>query len=83
MVQLNWAASEHTTTKTYDIYRSTVGATAGFTTIRSGYTNINPLFVDTGLTNGTKYYYHVNTLNSSGAPCESNVVSATPMMIRR
>jgi large repetitive protein len=79
-VQLNWSASEHTPTTRYDVYRSTQGANAGFTKIRSGYTNLYPVFADSGLTNGVTYYYRIEkSLAPAGSGyCSSRVVSAKP-----
>lgn len=79
MVQLNWAAAEHTVTTTYNIYRSTAGPNTGFTKIRSGYINKYALFVDTGLTNGTTYYYRVEKVLAAGGTCGSQAVSGKPM----
>ena len=83
MVQLNWSASEHTATTRYDIYRSTQGPNSGFTRIRTGYTNIYPVFVDSGLTNGTTYYYRIErSLAPTGSGyCSSKVVSARPVSL--
>jgi len=84
MVQLNWSATEHTPTTQYDIYRSTAGPDSGFVKIRSGYTNLYPLFVDTGLTNGITYYYRVEKSLAPGAQgyCSSPVVSGKPLLGR-
>lgn len=81
MVQLNWAAAEHTATTAYNIYRSTEGPNTGFTKIRSGYTNAYPLFVDTGLTNGKTYYYRVEKVLATGGTCGSKAVSGKPMAL--
>ncbi len=83
MVQLNWSATEHTPTTLYDIYRSTAGPSSGFTKIRSGYTNLYPVFVDTGLTNGTTYWYRIEKSLAPAAPgyCSSIVVSGKPMAL--
>ena len=79
MVQLNWSASEHTPTTQYDIYRSTQGPSTGFTRIRTGYTNTYPVFVNSGLTNGTTYYYRVEkSLAPAAGYCSSKVVSGKP-----
>jgi hypothetical protein len=76
MIQLNWAVME--TGATYNIWRSTDGPNTGFTKIRSNYTNPNPLFVDSGLTNGKKYYYRVEKVSVTGAICGSQAVIGTP-----
>lgn len=84
MVQLNWAAAEHSPSTQYDIYRSTTGPNSGFTKIRSGYTNTYPLFVNTGLTNGTTYWYRVEKSLAPTAAgfCGSRAVSGRPMALR-
>jgi hypothetical protein len=39
---------------------------------------ISTSYTDTGLANGTKYYYKVSATNSSGESANSSEVSATP-----
>ncbi|KAF0096039.1 MAG: fibronectin type III domain-containing protein [Puniceicoccaceae bacterium 5H] len=72
-VTLSWNASTGSTS--YTVLRST---TSG-----SGYAVIgNPggtTFTDTGLSNGTTYYYVVRAANSAGTSGDSNQVSATPV----
>jgi hypothetical protein len=75
-VQLNWAAMEPGAT--YNIWRSTVGPNTGFTKIKSNYTNPYPLYYETGLTNGTKYYYRVEKVSPTGGICGSKAVNGTP-----
>ncbi|CAI6086724.1 fibronectin type III domain-containing protein [Cohnella sp. JJ-181] len=72
-VTLNWTAVSGATS--YVLKRST---TAGgpYTTIASAVTGTT--YIDTGLTNGTKYYYVVTAINSSGSSGNSNEASATP-----
>jgi hypothetical protein len=71
-VTLNWSVSG--TATNYRIKRST---TAG-----SGYTAIaihsGLGFIDTGVTNGTTYYYVVSAINATGESANSAEVSATP-----
>jgi len=71
-VVLSWTASAGATS--YNIYRST--ASGSETEINTGITATN--FTDTGLTNGTKYYYQVTSANSAGESDVSNEASATP-----
>jgi fibronectin type 3 domain-containing protein len=37
-------------------------------------------FTDTGLTNGTKYFYEVSAVNSSGESANSSEINATPLL---
>jgi large repetitive protein len=83
MVQLGWAAAEHTASTLYTVLRSTAGPNTGFTTIRTGYSNALPLYVDSGLTNGTTYYYRVEKALATGATCRSTSVSGTPSALTR
>ncbi|MCU6795148.1 fibronectin type III domain-containing protein [Paenibacillus sp. WQ 127069] len=72
-VTLTWPAVNGATG--YNIKRST---TAGgpYTTIASNV--YGSPYTDTTVTNGTKYYYVVTALNSSGESGNSNEASATP-----
>jgi fibronectin type 3 domain-containing protein len=71
-VALSWTASSGATS--YNVKRSTV--TGGpYTTISSPMvTN----YTDTGLTNGTSYFYVVTALNAGGESIPSTEVKATP-----
>ena len=72
-VVLNWTASSGATA--YDVKRSI--------TTGGPYTQIStptvPNFTDTGLTNGTKYFYVVSASNSVGQSANSAEVNATPV----
>ena len=70
-VTLAWTASAGATS--YHVKRST---TSGAETQISAPTTTS--FTDTGLTNGTKYFYVVSAVNSSGESANSGEVSATP-----
>jgi fibronectin type 3 domain-containing protein len=71
-VNLTWNASPGATS--YHVKRSTTNG--------SGYTQIAvptvANYMDTGLTNGTTYYYVVTALNSAGESAISTQASATP-----
>ena len=72
-VDLSWTASSNATS--YNVKRSTTpGGT--YTTIATGVTATS--YSNTGLTNGTAYYYVVSGVNSGGESANSNEVSATP-----
>jgi fibronectin type 3 domain-containing protein len=71
-VSLTWAASA--TATSYNVKRATT--TGGpYTKISSPATTS---FTDTGLTNGTAYFYVVSAVNSTGESGNSSQVSATP-----
>ena len=70
-VSLTWNASAGATG--YYVKRSTTSGTESKISTQPG-TN----FTDTGLTNGTKYYYVVSAYNSYGEGANSAEVSATP-----
>ena len=71
-VTLTWTASA--TATSYNVKRGTT--TGGpYTTISSPTTTT---FTDTGLTNGTTYFYVVSALNAAGESANSAQASATP-----
>ena len=70
---LSWGTSVKAAS--YSVYRST--AVAGpFTKIKSGITATNT--IDTGLANGTTYYYEAAADNAAGESPKSNEAAATP-----
>jgi fibronectin type 3 domain-containing protein len=71
-VSLSWNASSGATS--YHVKRSTTSG--GETQISAPTSNS---FSDTGLTNGTKYFYVVSAVNSGGESTNSSEVSATPV----
>jgi hypothetical protein len=73
-VALTWAASAGATS--YNVYRATTAGGEGATPYRTGLTATS--FTDTGLTNGTTYYYQVTAVNAAGESARSAEVSATP-----
>ena len=72
-VMLSWNASSGTTS--YNIYRGTTSGGEGTTPVG---TSTSTSFTDTGLTNGTTYYYKISASNSAGTSAQSSEVSATP-----
>jgi fibronectin type 3 domain-containing protein len=72
-VGLTWNASAGATS--YSIYRGTAPGAEGGTAIG---TSTSTSFTNTGLTNGTAYYYKVTASNSAGASPSSNEATATP-----
>lgn len=71
-VALTWTASSGATA--YNIKRSTTNG-GPYTTIG---TSTTTNFTNTGLTNGTTYYYVVSATNTVGESANSSQVSATP-----
>jgi fibronectin type 3 domain-containing protein len=72
-VALTWNASTGATS--YSIYRGTSANGEGATAI--GTSTVNS-FDDTGLSNGTAYYYKVAASNTAGVSAQSNEAQATP-----
>lgn len=73
-VSLSWTASSGAAS--YNVYRSTTAGGEGTTAIATGITSTT--YVNTGLTNGTTYFYKVAAVNASGTSSQSNEASATP-----
>jgi acid phosphatase type 7 len=71
-VSLTWNASSGATS--YNVKRATVSG-GPYTTIANVTTTSH---VDTGVVNGTTYYYVVSALNAVGESANSSQVSATP-----
>ncbi|MEA3177592.1 MAG: large repetitive protein [Gammaproteobacteria bacterium] len=72
-ISLTWSTT--TGAATYNVYRSTVSNGEGMTAVATGLTS--PAFTDSGLSNGTTYFYKVSAVNSSGTSAQSAEVSAT------
>ncbi|GMK37672.1 hypothetical protein PCCS19_07260 [Paenibacillus sp. CCS19] len=73
---LNWSASTGATS--YNVKRA--AASGGpYTTVATGVTGTT--YTNTGLTNGTTYYYVVSAVNSAGESTNSAQASATPQAI--
>ena len=73
-VSLSWNAGAGATS--YNVFRSTSTGGESTTPVASGIAATS--FTDTGLANGTTYFYKVAALNSFGASAQSTEVSATP-----
>ena len=73
-VGLSWSASSGATS--YNVQRSTTSG-GPYTTIASPTTTS---YTDTGVTNGTTYYYAVAAVNTAGQSANSSQVSATPKL---
>ncbi|WP_426455011.1 glycosyl hydrolase [Paenibacillus sp. S-38] len=70
---LSWSASAGAAS--YTVKRAT-GSGGPYTTVAAGVTGTG--YTDTGLTNGTVYYYAVSAVNSAGESVPSAQVSAQP-----
>ncbi len=73
-VSLGWTAS--TGASAYGLKRATASA-GPYTTLTTSLTGTS--YTDTGLTNGTTYYYTVFASNTSGTSSDTTLVSATPL----
>jgi hypothetical protein len=72
-VTLNWSSVSGATG--YNVKRSTVSG-GPYETVGAGVTTTG--FADSGLNNGTTYYYVVSAVNSAGESADSTQVSAVP-----
>ncbi len=75
-ISLNWAVDE--TATTYNVKRAAVSG-GPYTTVASGLTT--PAFLDTGLTDGTIYYYVVSAVNWLGESANSAETAAVPYSV--
>ncbi len=75
-VSLSWTAPAGATS--YNVKRS-LSASGPFTTVAPNV--IGTTYVNTGLTNGTTYYYVVSAVNAAGEGVNSAVASATPAAV--
>jgi hypothetical protein len=72
-VSLSWTASSGATS--YNVYRGTTAGGESATAIATGVTGTS--YTNTGLTNGTTYYYTVKAVNTAGTSGASNEAKAT------
>ncbi|GFN29774.1 carbohydrate-binding domain-containing protein [Paenibacillus xylaniclasticus] len=75
-VTLSWNAVSAEDELTYNVKRSTTSG-ASYTTVASAVYGTTS-YTDTGLTNGTTYYYVVTASNKAGESAYSSEVSAAP-----
>ncbi len=74
-VSLTWAAATGATG--YGVHRSTTSG-GPYTTIKSNI--VGTSYTDTGVTNGTTYYYVVTATNAEGEGASSSQAAATPFV---
>jgi glucosylceramidase len=75
-ISLSWTASSGATS--YTVKRATTSG-GSYTNVAAGIASTT--YVNTGLTNGTTYYYVVSAVNSAGSSGNSNQVSAIPASV--
>ncbi|HEY2044413.1 MAG TPA: fibronectin type III domain-containing protein [Jatrophihabitans sp.] len=78
-VNLSWTAPSSdggSAITSYSLYRGTTAGGEASTPVATNVSTNN--FTDTGLVNGTKYFYTVAAINSAGPSPRSNEASATP-----
>jgi hypothetical protein len=73
-VSLSWAAPSGAAS--YNVYRGTTSGGEGSAPVATGITTTS--YANTGLTNGSAYYYKVAAVNSGGTSGMSNEAGATP-----
>jgi fibronectin type 3 domain-containing protein len=76
-VTLAWTAP--TGAVSYNIYRGTISGGEGAMPIATGVTTTS--YTDTGLADGTTYYYQVTAVDGGGEGARSGELSATPFAI--
>jgi N-acetylneuraminic acid mutarotase len=78
-VQTKWNANTESDLAGYNVFRSTSLPVSTSGTPLNGQTKLTTTtYLNTGLTNGTTYYYVVQAVDLSGNKASSNPVSATP-----
>jgi hypothetical protein len=76
-VTLSWTGSERGQPTSYSIYRGTNSDGEGITPIAT-VSGTTTTFTDTGLSNGTTYFYNVAASNAVGVSPDSNEVFTAP-----
>jgi hypothetical protein len=76
-IALAWSPSSGASS--YNVYSGTAVAGEGSTPIATGVMSTS--YTNTGLTNGTNYYYTVAAVNAAGVSGPSNEVNATPLAV--
>jgi cellulose 1,4-beta-cellobiosidase len=71
---VRWSSS--TGAASYNLYRGISAGGQGTSPYRTGLTSTT--FTDTGLTNGTTYFYRITALNAAGESARSAEISARP-----
>src|SRR5919204_644470 len=77
-VKLAWSANTEPDLAGYNVYRSTSLPVPLSSPVNGSTKLTTPAFLDTGLTNGTTYYYVVEAVDTSGNKAQAQAVSATP-----
>jgi hypothetical protein len=80
-VSLSWSAPSSNggaTISDYAVYRSITAGGEGTTPVAHTGSGTTTTYTDTGVSNGTTYYYKVAAINSAGTGALSNEVSAKP-----
>jgi hypothetical protein len=76
-VVLNWPAAYNAAA--YNVYYATSPGVSKATGTKSA-TVVGTSYTQTGLTNGTIYYFVITSVNSSGESTESSQITATPVV---
>jgi Kelch motif len=77
-VSLSWSANTEPDLAGYNVYRGTSLPVALSSPLNGSSKLQSPGYVDTGLQNGTTYYYVVEAVDTSGNKAQAAAVSATP-----
>jgi len=78
-VQITWSAVDGA--ECYNVYRSTTSG-GGYSLVAAGHVTDYCTYLDTGLVNGTTYYYIVRSVSGGIESGNSNEAYATPVSLR-